>query len=318
MGKLKYDKEKLDFLEERPSFWKILGKVVWFIVATAGLGLLYYVIFAIFFNTEEEKRMITETRIIEKEYDGLNDKVERLESVVADLKMRDKDIYQSIFNANPPEFSSNILDSTSNYNRDTTFEHNFVEATHLKLYLLENEVSLCSKLFLAITDTLSNQKERFLFIPSIIPVMNFSIVQTGASVGMKMHPFYKKVVMHNGLDLVTPIGTQVRASASGTVIQTSRSQKNEGNRVVIDHGNGYVTSYSHLSDIMVVNNQKVKQGAIIGRVGTSGTTFAPHLHYEVELNNKYVDPINYFFADLSPNQYNEIRIIAVNTGQSLD
>ena len=155
-------------------------------------------------------------------------------------------------------------------------------------------------------------------IPSIIPIKDFSIGQAGASVGKKINPFYKTVVMHNGMDFLGAAGTDVMATAEGIVNETQRSKKGSGNSIVIDHQNGYVTTYSHLGDILVRKGQKVKQGDVIGRIGLSGMSFAPHLHYEISFNEKIMDPVNYFFAELTPEQYKDLVAVASNTGQSLD
>jgi murein DD-endopeptidase MepM/ murein hydrolase activator NlpD len=155
-------------------------------------------------------------------------------------------------------------------------------------------------------------------IPGVVPVENFSIPTTGATVGMKMHPFYKTITQHTGLDIVTSAGTKVFAAADGVVESVVKSQKGKGNQVIINHGNGYVTTYSHLTNIVAKKGQRLKRGDILGRVGTSGTVFAPHLHYEVIYNGEFMNPIDYFFVDLNPVQYREMMMIGLNTGQSLD
>jgi murein DD-endopeptidase MepM/ murein hydrolase activator NlpD len=124
--------------------------------------------------------------------------------------------------------------------------------------------------------------------------------------------------MHNGIDLLASLGTEVIAVANGVVTDISRSDRGRGNQIVIEHWGGYKTVYSHLGDVMVRKSQQVKQGNVIARVGNSGLSFAPHLHFEVHLDGKPVEPVNYFFADLSPSEYREMLMIAINTGQSLD
>lgn len=318
MKKLKFDKEKLDFFEDKSSIWDYLKKGLWLLVASLGLSLLYYLIFALIFNTEEEKKMIIETRAIQEEYQDLEDKADRLEDVVSGLRDRDKQLYNTIFNSDPPDLYSTNSDSAYADESDQSEELGISARTKWRIARLLEYKNRCDGFISQINDTLTNGSERFTSIPSIIPLSNFSILQTGASAGYKVHPFYKKVVQHNGIDLVIPIGTEVLVSADGIVSSVSRSKKEKGNRIEVDHGNGYVTTYSHLGDIYVRKGMQIKQGAVIGRVGTSGTSFAPHLHYEVMLNGNYVDPIDYFFAQLSPSEYKEMALIAANTGQSLD
>lgn len=316
-NKLKYDKDQLTFVEEKSSFKDYLKKFLWFLVASLGLALLYYVIFAFFFNTDEERRLIRENKAIEEEYADLESKINRLENVVGNLRSRDDEIYREIFNAEPPHFLDTTQDSLFVSEGDTTFGRKIIHYTADMLKELEKRSENNSEIFSSIQSTLSIDSIAFQSIPSILPVNDFSIVQTGATTGRKVHPFYKTVVMHTGLDIITTVGTEVRATADG-VVKLINSEKGKGKQVEINHGNGYVTTYSHLGDFLVRNGKKVKQGAIIGRVGTSGTTFAPHLHYEVLMNGEYQNPVNYFFAELGPHTYKEMMIIAVNTGQSLD
>ena len=155
-------------------------------------------------------------------------------------------------------------------------------------------------------------------IPSIVPIRDFSIEQTGASIGNKVNPFYKTVRYHGGVDLLAATGTDVLAAADGVVMSQSKEDKGVGNSVVINHKNGYVTKYYYLGDLLVSRGQNVKQGNVIARVGISGMSFAPHLHYEVTFKGKQMDPVNYFFSDMTPQMLREMMIITVNTGQSLD
>ena len=158
----------------------------------------------------------------------------------------------------------------------------------------------------------------FVMPPMTNPLEGFSFAQTGASVGDKINPFYKVSIRHNGLDLIAPAGEPVYASADGTVRNIIRSRKGLGNVVEIDHGNGYVTRYAHLADIEVSKGRKLKKGARIGYVGVSGNSFAPHLHYEIIRDTLVMDPVHHLFASVSPEEYTNILIMAVSTGQSMD
>lgn len=318
MKKLKFDKEQLRFTEEITTIWDYLKKGLWFLVASLALALVYYVIFALFINTEEEKQMIRENKAIEAEYQKLDSKMGQLENVISNLQARDRDIYRDIFNSDPPYFINEYRDTVFSYQGDTTQGALLVQYTSRRISSMEKEMASYSALICDIQNILEKESTSFKSIPSIIPINNFSLVQTGATIGRKIHPFYKTIVMHTGLDLITSTGTEVLASADGKVSDVSKSQRGKGNMISIDHGNGYVTTYSHLGEMFVRKGQKVSQGKVIGRVGTSGTIFAPHLHYEVLLNDEYEDPINYFFVSLNPALYKEMMMIAVNTGQSLD
>ena len=158
----------------------------------------------------------------------------------------------------------------------------------------------------------------FVMPPMTNPLENFSFAQTGASVGEKINPFYKVPIRHDGLDLVAHSGEPVHATADGVVVNVRKSRKGLGNVVTVDHGNGYVTRYAHLADIEVKKGRVVKKGTRLGYVGVSGNSFAPHLHYEVLRDTVVLDPVNHFFASVSPEDYLNMLVMSVSTGQSMD
>ena len=154
--------------------------------------------------------------------------------------------------------------------------------------------------------------------PMHLPVKDISFTQIGASVGSRLQPYLKAYVDHDGLDFIVSQGEPVYASAAGKVSSVVKSGKGKGNTVTITHPGGYVTVYCHLSTMKVKQGQNVKLGQQIGTVGTTGNAFAPHLHYEVLLDGRTMDPVNYFFASVDYEEYSNMLYMAVNTVQSLD
>ena len=150
------------------------------------------------------------------------------------------------------------------------------------------------------------------------PISGFSYARTGASVGERINPFYKVKAFHGGLDLISQQGETVRAAADGVVKEVVHSSKGLGNVVSIEHAEGYLTRYAHLENTRVTKGQKVKRGQVIGQVGMSGNSFAPHLHYEVLKDTLRMDPLNYLFASVTPDDYMGMLFMSVNTGQSMD
>jgi len=307
MAKFFYNKEELRFDKKKFSIWRallVVGKYVFFSLLVA---VIYYAIFAIFFSTDREKQLIAEGDYMEREYDRMKEQIEIVESVVEGLEARDRQIYNDIFQSAPPTYM---------IGRDTG---------RIELGNVNIRASRLESLSGRINNSIENINHRISAggvdwesIPSIIPVKDFSIARTGASVGNKFSPFYKTLRDHTGFDILSPVGTEVLAAASGTVTSISRETTAWGRRIEITHSGGIVTTYSHLQEIMVKKGQKVQQSEIIGRVGNSGTSFAPHLHYEVIVDGNYVDPINYFFAGITPLAYQEMMMIALSTGQSMD
>ncbi|MCI2122484.1 MAG: M23 family metallopeptidase, partial [Bacteroidales bacterium] len=201
---------------------------------------------------------------------------------------------------------------------DSLYESRIVHETFLKCGMLSIQAAHNRTTIGNISLRMAYLGDSVRRIPSILPIRRFSIASTGASVGKKVNPFLKTVTDHEGIDLLAPIGTDVLATATGVVIAVSNSKSGFGKAVTISHGNGLSTFYCHLNDILVRRGQKITQGDVIGRVGNSGTSFAPHLHYAVFRDGVVQDPVNYFFADLDGKGYREMLLIATNTGQSLD
>lgn len=314
-----FDRDNLDFEESRSKISDYLKKGFRWFVGCSFLAVCYYVIFSLVFSNEEEKKLIRESRAIEENMGYMENQMSLLEGIIDNLQAKDQEIYRNIFHSDPPYFNLGGVDYTEFLNESDTLNlATLARHTAVKISSVEGRMESFEKLLVDVLAVTSDSLEQLRKIPSIIPIEDFSLPKTGATVGKRMHPFYKTVTEHTGLDLVTSVGTKVLAAADGVVSSVVKSQKGKGNQVIIDHQNGYKTAYCHLSNISVRRGQKIKQGASLGRVGTSGTVFAPHLHYEVIFNGEFMNPIDYFFVDLNPNQYREMMMIAVNTGQSLD
>ena len=318
MEKYKFNKDKLEFVEEKRGVKWWLKRLFQYVLASIVLAILYYIAFSLVFSTDEERRIARENKVMEQEYAKMQEKFVLLDNAVTNLKYKDREIYRSIFNADPLIVSLIGSDNSLINNIDTTRDDIIVSKSKESLEFIEEQVTLANSDIESINKECGFLGKSVKHIPSIIPIKDFSIGQAGASVGKKINPFYKTVVMHNGMDLLGATGTDVMATAEGVVKETQRSKRGSGNSIVIDHQNGYVTTYSHLGDILVRKGQKVKQGDVIGRIGLSGMSFAPHLHYQISFNEKIMDPVNYFFAELTPEQYKDLVAVASNTGQSLD
>lgn len=303
------------FKKEKASVWTVICRILMFFVATISLAIVYYILFALVFSTEEERALKQENRLYEQEYPEMARKEALLADVVEGLKVKDDRIYEEIFNTSAPnmdQFSSleflMALDSIP----DT----DIVSHSAGRLDKLEVSAGRVEENFKRVMEAISASD--FVMPPMSNPLKDFTFAQTGASIGDKINPFYKVPMKHNGLDLIAPAGDPVYAVADGTVKEIIRSRKGLGNVVVIDHGNGYVTRYAHLADIETRKGRKVRRGARLGYVGVSGNSFAPHLHYEVLRDTLVLDPVNHFFASVTPEEYMNMLIMSVTTGQSMD
>lgn len=298
----------------------ITGKVFAYLGWTLLAAVVFYVLFSLLYTSPGEKVLMEENAYLEEHYRALMERSELVDDVLDGLEERDSKIYNSIFDINPP--SAEALYGADPEDRLLRFyalgEQQLIEESHITLDNLCHAAAQVDRQIRAITEQMEGENFNKNNFPSVIPLRNFTIAQTGATVGRKINPFFKSLSVHGGIDLMAPYGTEVLATAGGTVVEVLRQGRGMGNMVIIDHGNGLRTVYAHLSDIYVAIHQRVTRGKVIGKVGNSGASFASALHYEVRKDGRAVDPVNYFFGSLSPALSSEMLLIANTTGQSLD
>ena len=317
MGRRKYvfDRDNVSIRRDEGKGRKILMLILKLFVISIFLTVVYYVLFALFFSTDKERALKNENRMLDRMYPEMEKKAELLDAVVEGLKIRDHEIYGDIFETEAPDLDR-ILDVNPMPLTDSIGEENIVTLTAAKADVLMRSAGKVEDNMMRIFEICS--QEGFSSPPMFLPLTDFSIPMTGASVGNKVNPFYKVIGEHEGIDFMSGIGSEVVAVADGTVSAVTKSRKGPGNVVVIDHGNGYVTRYAHLQDIAVARGRQVKRGTVIGYIGMSGSSYAPHLHYEVLKDGEICDPVNYFFGSVTPAEYSDMLVLSVVTGQSLD
>ncbi len=294
---------------------KFVRRVLMFFVATASMAVLYYIVFALVFSTDEEKRLKDENKAYEREFPLLEEKENLVSEVVEGLRIKDNRIYEEIFHTSAPNVDPlTTVDFFAGV--DSIADNDIVIYAEKKIVNAERSASNVEENFARIMKVVADSG--FVMPPMTNPIRDFSFAQTGASIGNRMNPFYKVGMQHNGLDMIASAGEPVYAAADGLVADIVRSRKGLGNVVEIDHGGGYRTKYAHLADIEVRKGSRVRRGARIGYVGVSGNSFAPHLHYEVMRDTVVMNPVNYFFASVTPEEYMNMMVMSVVTGQSMD
>ncbi len=318
MGKnvrYEFDKTRMEFRKVTHSVWNILGKALKYFLVTASLAVVYYVVFSLVVSTDSERRLKKENQMYRKMYKDLAAKEELVGDVLDGLRMKDDEIYRRLFNSSAPDLG-NIYSESILSDVDSVPGRDIVEYTKKRLDALSDASGRVEANFQRIMAAISSDRDSL--PPLTNPLPDFSYARTGASLGDRINPFYKVSVFHGGLDLISQQGVPVMASADGTVKEVTHSSKGLGNVVVVDHGNGYQTRYAHLENTRVSKGQKVTRGQQVGQVGMSGNSFAPHLHYEVLKDTLRLDPLNYLFASISPDDYMRMLFMSVNTGQSMD
>ena len=287
--------------------------------AWLGAAILYYLFFSIFVDTPMEYELKHRADRIKSEYEALEGRYDTLMLVLENLSERDRGVFRSLFESDPYNFDTAYAEE-----RDATYEAMFSRSTRrLKRDLrdrttaLEKRMEELNESYRTLHEAIERRGTESHNIPSIQPVINPELSLLTTSYGMRIHPFYKTLTSHQGVDYAIPEGSRVFATADGKVKEVRRSST-QGQTVIIDHGNGYETSYSHLQRISVVRNQQVRRGDIIALSGDTGLSLAPHLHYEVRLNGMRVDPIHYFFQELNPIEYERLIRIAQSGMQAFD
>ena len=321
MVKYVYDERKGAFVPKRATLKSVLWAIVCYTGAILLAAALFYVVFALVFSTDREQMLEREHQLLSEEYASLTAQLDRVEGTVGNLQVRDREIYKELFDATPPNYVIEAQDTllVRSADQQPVSEDDLIWDAYALTNRAESTASQVSRWLTEIDTLLNGQSFQPTAIPSIIPVKPFSpLLQTGASVGKKVTPFYKTIREHTGIDLVVPTGTPVRCSADGKVVKVVKTEKGMGNRVTVAHKDGLQTLYAHMNTIKVSEGQVLKQGDIIGTVGQSGSCFAPCLHYEVLRNGFVQDPVNYFFAELDPSTFRDMMVVALTTGQSMD
>ena len=291
-----------------------------YILAGIVIGILFLYLFLTFFPSPREKQLLREKASLESQLEVLNNQVDQMQVVMTDLQQRDDNLYRVLFGAEPIPLSVR-----QGAQRKIDYYEQLAQMTNselaadlaLKVDLLEKEIYVQAKSYDEVAQMAKEQEIRMENIPAIQPVMNKDLKRVASGYGMRIDPVYHVRKFHQGMDFTAPTGTEVFATGNAKVDFAGWKQ-GYGNTVILDHGYGYKTLYAHLYKILVRKGQKVRRSDIIALVGNTGKSTGPHLHYEVRLNNKPVDPRNYYFYDLSPEEYDQMIQLSNNFGQMLD
>lgn len=320
MGKPKYkfNPDTLNFDEIRPKVRRIFLKISSFFGLSILLALLYYVIWSLIVDTPKQKSMKNELKQLALQNELIKNEMTDIEETLDELQKTDEELYMSIFESKPV---SDLYKKggIKRYRELDGYSNAYItDQTSQRLDMIREKIYMQAKSYDDLVENIEDKDDLLKSIPVIMPITNDNLKRTASGYGMKMHPIYKIVMFHNGMDFTAPIGTEVFATGKGVVTSVVKSQKNLGNYVTIDHGYGYTSTYAHLDKINVKKGQRVNRGEVIGLVGNSGLSVAPHLHYEIKYKDKYVDPSNFFFSDLSLEEYEKLIEITSSTSQSYD
>ncbi|MHA3787651.1 M23 family metallopeptidase [Flavobacterium hauense] len=325
MAKVKYyyDAENLAYRIIKPMRGKKIGVLLLFLFSSALFGFLCFVALlnTPFFETPKDKLQAREIENMKIRYEILNHKMDLIDEALEDVEDRDNDLYRAYFNASPisDEQRKAGFGGVNRYKDLEGFDNSeLVIGTTKRLDVISKELVIQSKSLDEIAKLAKDKEKLLASIPAIQPVKNEDLRQMASGFGYRSDPFTKIRKFHAGMDFSARTGTPIFATGDGVVTAADNRLSGYGNRVVIRHGFGYETLYGHMSRFKAKAGQKVKRGDIIGYVGSTGRSEAPHLHYEVHKNGEVVNPLNFYYGNISAKEYILISKLANQENQSLD
>ena len=323
MSKIKYyyDTKTLSYKPIETTGIEKFKKFIVYLTSSAILAFFTLLIFFQYFDSPKEKRLKGEINHLLSQYEIINNDLEKIELVLDDIQKRDDNIYRTIFEADPIPTSirKQGFGGVNRYKKLSGYSNSdLIINTSKKIDQLTKQLYLQSKSFDEIIELAKNKSKMLASIPAIQPVANKDLKRMTSGYGYRIHPIYKTRKMHYGMDYSAKVGTEIYATGDGVISKVKRSKRGYGNYVKINHGFGYETLYAHMSKYIVKKGQKVKRGEVIGYVGNTGISTAPHLHYEVRKDNKKINPVNFYFNDLTPEEYEKMLELASQPNQSFD
>lgn len=305
---------------ETPLRVKLL-RVLGFISAAIVTAIIIVSIAYRYFPSATEKRLIADNQELQQQYEVLEERTKRIQQQVTELEKRDNEVYRTIFEADPIPDSIRAKEMAQQKETQLVMkmanfqlENSIVETINN----LSNRINAQERSYNEIAEFIKNKEELLASTPAIQPVSNSDLKRIASGFGYRIDPVYKTVKYHNGLDFSAPQGTPIYATANGTIRTAANLGTGYGNHVIINHGYGYETLYGHMFRIKVKAGQRVKRGEIIGWVGSTGKSTGPHCHYEVHKNGRHLDPVYFFYNDLTPEQYDRLLKMAAASNQSFD
>jgi len=323
MAKVKYyyDPKTLSYrkIEKGPAYR--LRQTLIYLASVSLMAFSLYIIADNFIDSPKEKRLRRELENMKIQYAIMNERMDQLATVLQDLQDRDDNIYRVVFEAEPiPESVRKAgFGGANRYKKLEGFENSsLIKETAKHLDQLTKQLYVQSKSFDDLVKMAEDKEEFLASIPAIQPVANKDLKRMASGYGWRIDPFTKVRKMHHGMDFSAQIGTPVYATGNGTVKRADSRSSGFGKHIRIDHGYGYLTIYAHLSEYNVQVGQKVKRGEIIGYVGNTGRSRGPHLHYEVHLDRDRLNPVNFYYGELTPEEFSTIIEMASQSNQSFD
>ena len=317
-AKFRFNPETLEYEKVSNSILLRIGKIFGFTSLAIISGITTYLILNQDQTTEQLKNQLVDYQIQVK---LLEQKSGEMQSSLDELASMDDHVYREIFGADPIEDDIRKA-GTGGVNKYISLEQlqdgNKIKALHMRLDNMKNQSKIQKDSYSKLIQMAQDKSKMLASIPAIQPIPNKTLKRIASGFGYRVDPIYKTRKMHKGLDFSAPKGTKIYATGDGVIQMVKRDRWGYGTHIIIDHGYGYTTLYGHMSKASVKKGENVKRGQVIGLVGSTGKSTGPHLHYEVAKNGVQVNPVGYFYNDLTSDQYEEIVKLSSNPNQSFD
>jgi murein DD-endopeptidase MepM/ murein hydrolase activator NlpD len=319
--KFRYNPETLSYDRVETGLKYYISKVFTFSVFGAVMGVVYFLGYIYLFDSPREIRLVRENSRLVSQYEIMSQKLDQFQMVLDDIQQRDENVYRVIYQADsiPNSIRRAGFGGVNRYLYLEDMDNaSLVVNTAKKLDIIMKQLYVQSNSFDEIESLTKRKEEMIRCIPAIQPISNNDLRRTASGYGWRIDPIYKINKFHEGLDFSAPTGTDIYATGEGIVSSATISPIGYGKHIEIDHGFGYTTVYAHLDGFKVKPGERIKRGDVIGYVGSTGKSTAPHLHYEVRIKGKAVNPTLYFFQDLTPEEYEKMIHISSNSNQTFD
>ncbi len=324
MSRIKYyyDTETCKYERIRINKGDVFLNILGFMSLVFIAGICLVIVFDTYFESPRSARLKKENEELRYYYDMLSKDMERTHDMLGSLQERDNNVYRTIFEADPIPLSIRNagVGGVERYREmmeSGLDREEVIISTFAKIDQLKRQLYIQTKSYDDILGMAGDKEKMLSAIPAIQPVSNKELRRLASGFGMRVHPIYKVKMMHPGIDFSAPQGTPVYATGGGKVSVVKTNFAGYGNQIIIDHGYGYQTRYAHLQDFNIKQGQKVERGQCIGYVGNTGTSTAPHLHYEIFKEGERVNPVHYFYQDINADEYEKLVQLASIENQSL-
>ncbi|MCB8995472.1 MAG: M23 family metallopeptidase [Bacteroidales bacterium] len=320
-GKYRFNSSTLLYEKVKYTFRERVLRVLPFFLLTLGFSLAILFYGYDFFESPKISRLSQEQTQTILKLRVMSNELSKFEEVLSDVEYNDDHIYRTYFEVDPLQSSLRNAGFGGSQNPDafaTSKYRTLVNAIDNSLDRLAKKLVVQSKSYDEVVEMAVTKEKRLAARPAIQPISIKELNHFGSSFGFRFHPILHYWRMHEGIDLTCPRGTNIFVTADGVVVEAGYTSGGYGNKIVVNHGYGYETLYGHCDKIFVKRGDRVKRGDIIGAVGSTGLSAAPHLHYEVHVNGKAVNPINYYANDLSAEEYDKMISLYANSDPSFD